>query len=432
MTSSPVNNLSRFQELDVYTQLDILDELDFIGLLNLAETNIHFRDLIAEHYMQGKFRLHEKLITIKPLAASADLRANNNVSSIQISEDQIIFNEANEIFQLLRNFGSMLIRLELNGVHSNDFIMLEIAKHVKTHCLSSLQEIALRQLNTAIISNWIEPFPSVHSVTIENIKNYHNIAIDLMFPMVERLDVKIQQAKNSTFLARHFEHLTHLTMTIGVMYTENPAIESILLANPQLISFHTWHYLTAQTATLLSRQCPKLESLGLANSMYQSYGTEENPIIFPRVQDFTLKLFNSDQDDPRTFPFKFQKLQSLTLLARWLPDDWVEFILVNNELEHLSIPWVDPTYDQLKRIVEALPSLNTIEIALSEERNATPISRFLNEDSQLNTVKISAAVYSAYLEVIENVREKWSLFDKWVERKGTYDQTVHLTLKRNN
>lgn len=432
MTSSPVNNNSNFQKLDVYTQLDILDKLDFIGLLNLAETNDHFRDLIAEHYMRSKFHLHEKLIILKPLAANAELRANNNVLNVQISEDQIIFNEANEIFQLLRNFGSILVRLELNGVHSNDFIMLEIAKHVKEHCSSSVQEIILRQLNTAITSNWIESFPSVHSVTIHNIKNYENIQIDLMFPMVERLDVKIQQAKNSSFLARHFEHLTHLTMTIGVMYTENPDIESILLANPQLISFHTGHYLTARTATLLSNQCPKLDSLSLANSMYQSYGTEESPIFFPHVKDFSLKLFNSDQDDPRTFPFKFQQLQSLTLFARNLPDDWIEFIVENNALEIVSIPWVNPTYAQLERIIEALPSLNTIEIGLSEERNILPISRLLNEDNQLKTVKILAEIFSDYLGIIDSVRGKWCLFDKWVEQKGAHDQIVHLTLKRKN
>lgn len=48
--------------------LGIFEELDFEELLDLADVNIQFRDLITQHYIIPKCHLNEQVVQIIPYA----------------------------------------------------------------------------------------------------------------------------------------------------------------------------------------------------------------------------------------------------------------------------------------------------------------------------------------------------------------------------
>lgn len=396
----------------------------------MSEVNHHFRDLIAEYYMRRKYHLHEKLVQIKPLTSNIKYRVTVSAqSSIQISADRITFISADEAAQLLRNFGSIITKLELNGAHSNGVVMLKIGNLVNTYCADTLNEITVERLTGTILVNWVKSFESIQSVTITNVRDTDNIGLNRLFPLMNRLEVKLTYSPpDSTFLRYRFEHLTELKLTLG-QYNYDPAIQQILLLNHQISRFYSDNFLTAPTAHFISVHLPNLRSLSLASHPFQIYGYTENPIYFPNVTEFALTLFNSDQDRPDTFPFIFDRLESISLFSQHLSDEWIEFIVANRHLNTVAMPWTKLTYQQLTTLIEALADLNEINNACftnDENVHDNGILRIMNEANQVNVVKCSLSIVHDLDIFLENIPRTWNLVENWSD-----DQEIaHVTLNR--
>lgn len=397
----------------------------------MAEVNRRCHNLIEEFHMRRKYQIHQKTIEIKPLTTNTKIQVTNPTSSVQISTDRIIFNSADEAIQFVRSFGPMLTKLELNGIHSNGVVMYQVGNAINKHCTNGLNEIKFNRLSGALFASWVNSFESVQSVTIINVRDSENIHLNQLFPMMNSLDVRMGHPQSdSTFLHHHFEHLIALKVSLGVIYNHDPVIKEILQLNPQIIRFHSENFLTASTARWLSENYPNLQSLGLASHPFEIYGFTEEPIHFAKVTEFALTLYNSNQDQPDTFPFTFDGLKSFAIFGQSLSHAWIEFIAKNQQLNTVAMPWTKLRYHQLKGLIEQLPALNEISNACDMDNDNVEnieIFRIMNEVNQVNVVKCTLSILHDLDVFVKNIPDTWTL----VENRTDDQEITTLTLVRN-
>lgn len=130
--------------LDIYNLLSIFDHVNFEGLMNLADSNNNFHQLIKRHYMIPIYRIHELTLAIRGEA--------NWHPSFSSNENLIVLGDPKVIEQFLRLFGDLVIRLEFSAVHYSESQTLTITQYIATYCTKSLLHLQLTEYMKFLIT----------------------------------------------------------------------------------------------------------------------------------------------------------------------------------------------------------------------------------------------------------------------------------------
>lgn len=407
----------------MYATLAILDVLDFGSLVNLANTNDAFRELIGHHYMQLKYNVRQKTIFFKYDHVAA---REFSAATIRVSDDQIAFSMAREIVPFIRSFGAMIEKFELTGKRLNALEMEEIVQHIKSHCTESLTEITLSHLNGRLFVEFPR-LPRVHSLTMREVRNAADIQIDRLFPRMRSLTALLDD--QNVIVERHFPHLTDFKVRFGSVYAQNPAIERILRLNAQIVSFNCENFLrAAMVGRLANGLLPNLRELALISHPLSGYTPAHGPFHFANISAFKLTLFNLFQDQPDAFPFHFDRsLKSMVLMTLEVSDAWIEFIALNENLESVQVPMAQPTYAQLSRLIGRLPRLRALSLAFYTHTDVSEsVVRIMGEDNRIDAIAISLPSTMALNELLQHVPISWKLVSRAIDA----EQILMLTFER--
>lgn len=395
--------------------MSILDVLDIASLINLANAQVDLRDLIGHHYLEHKYAVHQKIMLFKPDLPYASA---SNPPSIRLADDHILFTRAEDFSSFLQSYGSMVTKVDLHGRRSSDSKMREIVEQIRGNCTKSVTEITLRQLNGEIFIR-LEPFPLIHSVTIDGVRSAEEIRIDYLFPRMRSLNVKLND--ESDIREQLFPHMTQLKLQLGPKEVQHPSIERILRLNPQIVSFSCGNFLRAPTVQALASDwlLPNMRQLALVSHRQMNYFAREGPFHFTHVDEFKLSLSNQAPERPHEFPFRFDGLKTLIFRALAITNAWIDFFVMNEALESVQMPIGEPNHAQLSHLIERLPRLRHISAIFYSTSNVNnSIVRIMNEDNRIDSVSITVVSDDALDVILDHLPTGWQFVgkvDEWEE-----------------
>lgn len=375
-------------DLDNYTLLNIFEWLNFESSINLAESDGRFQQLFIDHVIQPKFKLHERVINIQKVPFH---RRTNDI--IEISNDRITINRAENVYRILRSFGNLITKIEFDAIaiSFNRTEVAQIAQYINAFCSASLQSLLIKPRNGDLFVDWSKPFENVENLTLFGAFVFGNIPFEQLFPRIRVFNVKLyhlsyDNSRDLSFLERRLPNLTHLTVDIGLTNTKNPSIKEFLRLNPQIRYFATKNFVNVQFLQFMSETLPYLEELKLGSHDRDFLSENSQLIHFDGVKRFSLGVYRDRP--PITFPLIFQHLESLHLTTHELFEPFIEAMSQCNDLKQLEIDVAQPDFMQLKRILESLPHLNEVRVPLEKNVDGNGISGIFAEPTQLKTIAV--------------------------------------------
>lgn len=347
----------KLNELDINSLLGICDHVNFGSLINLADTNTEFRQLITDRYMIPIFRIHEQVISFE----KQDI-------VMYIPDDTIAIGKVHTILRFLRIFGHLITRVKLSGSQFEEKQTALITRYIDEYCAINLVELDLIDAGEYLISNAERIFEKARKVHLRNVKQLENIQIHRIYPNINELSF----ATDSKLAASPLYHL---------QYTQHFGNSLISLAQLRTLSLHGLP--TFDLVSVISAKMPQLETLSIAYYV-NNFVVPANQIThFNKVK--TLKISVLEHNESHTInslPLKFDQLDNLEIFSSLLHNVPINLIVENVGLRTLSLPttlrmdefW--PVFDQIQSTHMNLSELTVVWNQLSDARTVKLMTDF--------------------------------------------------------
>lgn len=385
--------------------------MDFESLIDVSEINEKFHQIIAENFIAG-YHLDRNVIHLKGVTAKAPASAIR-----EKYPNQLTIENSKLISKVLENFGYLMRNIEIDGSEADYLCLERIVDMVEKYCAKTLTSLTLSRMERMVIGKW-RPFERVEKVTIDAVELYKDVPLYSIFPNLRALNLyPLARTKLSSIL-HPYPHIEHLGIYTASSHTNQDFVKSFVQLNPNLTSLTIADAISTSYAEYLRDNFPHLKALRLIALSSEFFFEEPRKIIYLRnVTNFSMTILkNSNQTI--MFPFAFNELKALTLdVATTLPDNLIEAIVENNQLEKLAIIKVIPTYQQLKRIVAALPKLKEIYLTYNC-RAIESISKLMNDKTSLEFIHIHYPLYQLHHQAFHSVRSPFWEYSGEVEHQS--------------
>lgn len=390
--------------------MSIFDYLRVGDLIRVAQINPRFANIVLNHYIIGKFRLHEKRG-----ASSIGLAHFRLFYSGRKEERTDITRNAVETVSTLELFGHILkhLRYEVQDFALPDW--QDMFEFVEKYCPQATKEITISSVaksdsNIAKLSNWRRSFD--HRTTQVTIRGYNDIQIPLgdWFPFLEQLAV-VKLTKASI---QHYPHLTRFSIEYG---GHNSGICEFLHLNPQIQHFQAGTSNNASYVRYLSETLPNLESLSL-NINIHSPNDDRNVIHFKNVKEFSFEISVSRRLHSYFCVIgnlRFDQLEIIRISARATATALaVEIIRLIPQNTGLKIVEIDMpiTSEQLLHLVQVLPNLKEISFNLDHSSMLAALQSILVDNHVVDKVTTQSLNNEVRLEdFVEITPDSWHLVE---------------------
>lgn len=210
-------------DLDVDSQWLIIDELELLDLISMAEVNKHFLSL-AQNALRPTLS-KKTVIFASPYSTS---HSNYNLY-IQVTDDFIRIESLPIASKMLQYFGHII-----NSLRIDQYIMDNNADSiylmVNNHCHATLHEIWLRNTRCNF-TDWPVPFERVQKVHLDGyLKNLPNMKLNLseIFPSMCQLILDKVEFSNTKAIELDYSHLELLEVDVSHELNEGRITETIV------------------------------------------------------------------------------------------------------------------------------------------------------------------------------------------------------------
>lgn len=192
--------------------LEIFDKSEIKDLVNLAEMNYRFRDLITRYCIAIKYRFEEKFLRIMVLFNEDE---DSFYEDIDLSDDGLIKVHDGEIMlKILRNFGQLFSRV-ITILYSSEALEWHqrICSYINKYSSESLEELYVDGFRGDFILEWKKPFKRVSTVRFERGSwdcEKTNMTFSEIFPSVRSIEISQVEFSSSKCIDHHFPHLEHI------------------------------------------------------------------------------------------------------------------------------------------------------------------------------------------------------------------------------
>lgn len=338
--------------------MSVFDNLPINDLIMTAAISPRFTDIILNHYIIGKFRLHEKQqITLNGRNPFELMHFDKNGKNV------ILTNGSNATVFGLKIVGHILkhLNVEVTDFGSPDW--LPIFESVDKYCSRATKEINIYGLNFQALAYWTYKFQHMPTTTIAIHQKIYNESIYLLFPLVENLSL----LKLTVPLVQHLPHLAKCSIKFADDY-KYPNICEFIRLNPQLRSFHTSMVNNnVSHVRFISEMLPNLESLSLTMQI-KRLATDRETIHFKNVKEFSLRIYITiplDSYRDAIGHIQFGQLETLKIktLLPILAGDIIAMFSQNKNLNKIELD-MRMTSEELLSVVETWPNLTEISLNL--------------------------------------------------------------------
>lgn len=283
-------------------QFLVLQRLDFLDLLALAETNHRYK-FLASQAAQSVFR--NKMVQICLQKPSHYFEPIN----ITITDDHITIDNFTIAEQVLKNFGHHIQKLEL-GNHYNTMINETklIYQLVNLYCSETLNEIRLVNSVKNHLNEFTNTFDAVEFVHV--LRQFENERkLNEVFPSVRRLHLELNKINKTDAIIVKYPKLEHLIFVMPKYGSGPISIEQATILLRKNSHIQGLELVSASSALMAAagNTLPDIQFLNLTEIQCK-YGNES--IIFGNV-----KLFETIGSCVNCLfsKAKFGKVEELTL-----------------------------------------------------------------------------------------------------------------------
>lgn len=389
-------NFDHLNELDDFSLMLIFDKLGLTDLIKVAALSPRYHQLILDHYITSKFRLHEYQIEI---SVQGSVWMEHKIDPVIRTE---IAHKYDDVLAAIKTVGHIFKYLGIE-IFPTGFKHVEgIQSYVNKYCTNTVQKI---QVYNSCINDRGYPlqkmsFPNATDVVIgdNDLFPIEPFRLDIAFPQMQKLEIvcKIDHY--------HYPHLKEVIIGVGAsnlpdLFHLNPQVRRIeMVAN--------------NIATYLSNlsELPNLESLSI-----KFLSTDGNSISMPSIarfrhmKEFSLDVqsYDSSHDsglpEPILSSIQFDRLQSFSVCTRYQHnlDYLIQMMAKNTELHRVTINF-DFSFEHLSKLITELRRLKEVHVIWYTDFSGHTLNRFLEHviTSGHSLEQFSASV-SEYTEMTE-------------------------------
>lgn len=406
------------ENLDNFSLMEIFDKLDLRDLVKLSILSPRFHQLIVDHYMIAKYRLHEQNLYIKVGYTVSTYFYPNDDNSYSL------YTEKNdEVLAILQYFGNMFNSTKIEIYAHGYKYVEEIQSAVNKNCFNTFQEITLHRRHPRVDDiNVNLIFLHATDVILEHFlfESIEPMRLDISFPRMRKLIID-----RETDLIDHYPHLTEIVFPSFFFSVAMPGFYDFIRFNPQLRSIEMPILNNVTFLTSLSELLPNLETLSLGLFSANDYTIDSFPTArFKHVKKYTLNVdlyirpFNSWTDSLHQIidSIEFDCLDSFSVLSL-NPESFdlmIELIAKNTELRNVTIN-SELSFEQLCRLIAPLSKLMALTIASYEPSLRGIWNRFLEHiitnNYSLENINVQLFNYGeiTHEDLLEIVPIGWSV-----------------------
>lgn len=378
-------------DLDTYTLRKIFKRMDFDDLLNMADTNNRFRNLIARHFMLPRYRIHEKINRF-------DLTGNSH-----IDENEVLYNNYDAILKLLRNYGHLLTKLVHVQPELNDTRNIEISQSIGKYCADTLTEITLSSDEYSLLDTMDYTLTNVFRVNV--VPFYRSevpdeFALAPIFPNMKELIVT-PNPKSLESVQKFYPHLEFLIRS-------TPHLQSVVLNS------------LPSSDLLKAIDDVKLEALQITLNRSDEVN-ELDHVYLDHVKTFTL-VINVEESKLKIewLPISFERLEEFHVIATYSSQLVINLIKTNKNLKSLAVPQNNLS------VLDTFMQWSDLEVLIiqwSNQINLPETKRLLNQAAKLQELTFVVPYRSIGDEIFDTLPDEWQFVRE--DHSGTY-----LTFKK--
>lgn len=401
------------ESLDDFSLMGILDMLYLDDLVRLAALNPRFRQLVADHYIILKFRLHEKEVLLSVAGTFSMKYKLADGSYLPITDNY------DEILLVLRHFGHLFNYLDIVIFSTGHAYFEKVQFLVNEHCsdaLQNLQYIIGRNGEYVPIKPVNISFPYAAEVNLEFGQRFKNIQIrlDVSFPQMKKLTANRIVGLNYTY-----PHLTEATLHINDKYEDLLYLGDFMKMNSQLRSVDLPVFDDESYLTTISKCLPHLESLTLRMHTLPQYSSVSFTLArFPNVKHFILDTFIPGSNWNNQFRWlypslEFDQLESLSVFSFRYFSQLFGMLELNASLKNLTLE-VDLSFHRFALLIALLQELKEINIIWREHSSRDEWVRCLehvirgNHTLEKFNVHFSEKAILGYSDLLEVAPAGWN------------------------
>lgn len=262
-------NASHFFEMAPELQMLILEELDLVDLMNVADTNKHFNHMALDIYRR---KFQERLVKIEGRLAISN--------EVYVNENHISFSNPTTSSMFLRIFGHLIRKVWIFNMDMCAEDIELIAKNLNQFCSNTLLQLDIYNCPMNIWDSMPAPFKSMESVTFMNkLETTENQNFTEIFPKIRRLGIDFVNSHHEDTFNAHFTHLEHLA--VGFVESQLPDdafqhrdFQRICQMNPQIRTL-SLQYTSHEPLKYASEHLKNLESLQVSWPTWNSLNPDD-------------------------------------------------------------------------------------------------------------------------------------------------------------
>lgn len=344
---------SQLNQLDDFSLMCILDYLDFDDLIAVAKLSPRLSNIILDHYLLAKFRLHEKNI----IYLKERLFYNDRYGiSTYLADDW------DETLTILELFGHAFKHVCFKVPSQTNPRTLVVFEYADKYFPQAIKKIEIIRVDAKALAKWTHTVNC--NITEVEIGGHviDPIPLNDLFPLMQKLEV----LNIHSSMIQFYPHLTNCRASIGHLNT----FELIRL-NPQLRQFRTVKCYNVSEVRYLSEISPNLESLDVYLYI-DPHNIDSDVAHFRNVKEFSLTALNEKEEDeiPEFWNvignIQFDRLEVLKLEAVIPNADnrLIEMIAANRNLKKFETN-VGMTPETFNSLLQSLPELKEVSIKLN-------------------------------------------------------------------
>lgn len=374
----------------------IFDHLPITDLVKVAEMSPRCAEIILQHFIVGKYRFHEKPITI----LIDTIRALLGYKTV-FDEYEFITKDVHQTVWVLERFGHIFSHIQYSVIHFGAPDSLKVFESVDKYAVNSVKEITIFGFDTTAMSNWTYSFDS--NVTQIKFGSFVSdpIALNTLFPYMQHLTIgNIMQS-----IAQHFPYLTGFVSKSGFRDDFDPGMDEFIRLNPQLREFHTSIRKNETYISYVNEMLPNLESLAIDIFIENGRPVQGRNIHFKNVKSFKMRLISMEpvQSFQRSVcNLSFDHLESYKIQGDAYIDtaDIIEMISMNQELTFFEAYQVYLSIEELIGLVQRLPKLEEISIECSIYAS---LAALFTANHKLNRINLNDCSDDVNVNTLENI-----------------------------
>lgn len=391
--SSSLKNRSSLLGMNLEYQLNVLKSLNFMDLLDIAQTNEKILELAI-----GVFQQNFGHKSLKIQASSYPKRFKLKVAN------DIIVTDIEIALKILSIFGSKIRVLKIRYERIEYSDAKKLTQHINQFCSQSLTHLGISGITKKLWSFMGKPFVNVEDVAFSKVlEPMKKMKMNQIFPQLRTLILINTEIKDPAILNCTFPHMNHLfvsVLTPEVAFAEET--EHFLSSNPQI------RHLTVQHnfQHFLEEVHHKLQTIETLELLWpQDDYSNGKPTHFENVK----QLIVTSNSFPVPTKVTFAQLEEIECYCYpELSDEYIDYFKMNRNVRKINIT-SEVKNEQFERLSGSFPNLMEASVKCGDDVRDDSVAEFIERNCQINKLLLLTANQTLHSSLRTRLHVDWKL-----------------------